>query len=503
MRNLAAGLTISLALSVSACGESGPGDAPSGLVPEDAAVYGTVILDPSGDQEQAVRDIAARFPGGEEIDAQIEKGLSETFREDGLSYEEDVEPWLGDEAAFFVSRVREDAADAAVIVETTDEDAAREAFEKGSGGEAKERSYEGTDYLLEDETAYGVVDGHAVVGTEPGLKAAVDTAGSGDSIEGSERVEEALDRLPDDTLASAYFDGRKLLSAIGPEGAVLAPFLNVFDEPYVLGLSAESDAVVLDTTLPAAFSSFAAPLVFGSATDAVLDLPADSFYAAGQPELGESISSLVRLFAGAAGGEEKIDEQVRAATGLDLDEDILGWMGDLGAFASGTSLAQLGAGAVIETKDPDASRRAIEVLGRLARREADPGTTFGPLTLPGGGDGFSVQSAELPQPLHVVQRGERVAVALGDDSAEALLEPGDTLGEDSTFGDAADRLGEGYEVANYLDVAPILELADSEGASDDPGYREAKPYLEPFARLVAGTRKDGDVVLTRTRVELR
>jgi len=58
-------------------------------------------------------------------------------------------------------------------------------------------------------------------------------------------------------------------------------------------------------------------------------------------------------------------------------------------------------------------------------------------------------------------------------------------------------------VANFLDFAPILELAESEGASSDPEYGEAKPYLEPFARLVAGTRKDGDVVLSRTRVELR
>jgi len=503
MRTPAAVLTLVLALIQAGCGDSGSGSPASGLVPEGAAVYGTFTLDPKGDQESAVRDIAARFPGGDDIDAQIEKGLSEAFRESGLDYGDDVEPWIGEEAAFFVSGVREDDADAAVVVETTDEDAAQEAFEKAGPGEAKERSYEGTDYLLRDETASGVVEGRAVIGTEAALKAAVDTAESGDSIEGVERVEEALDRLPDDPLASVYFDGRKLLSAIGPGGALLAPFVQVFDEPYVLSLSVESDAVVLDTTLPAALSAFAAPLLFGRGTDAVLDLPADSFYAAGQPEVGDTITTLVDLFAAAAGGREQIDQQVRAATGLDLEKDILAWMGDLGAFASGTSVEELGAGAVIETKDPGTSRRTIEVLGRLARREADSDATFGPLTLPGGGDGFSVESPELPKPAHVVQRGERVAIALGDESAQALLEPGDTLGEDAGFNDAAERLGDGFEVANFLDFAPILELAESEGASSDPEYGEAKPYLEPFARLVAGTRKDGDVVLSRTRVELR
>jgi hypothetical protein len=503
MRTLALALTALSILVLSACGDSGSGGAASGLVPEGAAVYGTVTLDPQGEQESAVRDIAGRFPDGDQLDEQIEKGLTETFREDGLNYAEDVKPWLGDEAAFFVSRVRENDADAAVIVETTDEDATREAFQKSGAGKAKERSHKGTDYLLEDETAYGVVDGRAVLGTEAGFKAAVDTGDSGASIEDAERVEEALDRLPDEALASVYFDGRKLLSSLGPEGALFAPFVSAFNEPYVVGVSAESDAVVVDSTVPAALAGLAAPLFLGTGTGAVKDLPADSFFAAGQPEVGKSIGQLVRLFASAAGGQQQVEAQVRQATGLDLNDDILAWMGDLGAFASGTSLEELRAGAVIETKDPGASRRALEVLGRLARREVDPGTTVSALSLPGGGDGFTLESPEVPQPVHVAQRGERVAIALGDESAEALLEPTDTLGEDPGFTDASGRLGEGFEASNYLVFVPILELAENEGAAQDEGYQEAKPYLEPLARLVAGTRKDGDVALSRTRVEFR
>ncbi|CAN5548638.1 hypothetical protein BH20ACT19_BH20ACT19_12480 [soil metagenome] len=49
----------------------------------------------------------------------------------------------------------------------------------------------------------------------------------------------------------------------------------------------------------------------------------------------------------------------------------------------------------------------------------------------------------------------------------------------------------------------MLELAESAGAASDPEYEQAKPYLEPFARLVAGTKEDGDAVLSRTRIELR
>ena len=67
-------LTALSILALTACGDSGSGGSASGLVPEGAAVYGTITLDPTGDQESAVRDIAERFPGGDELDEQIEKG---------------------------------------------------------------------------------------------------------------------------------------------------------------------------------------------------------------------------------------------------------------------------------------------------------------------------------------------------------------------------------------------------------------------------------------------
>ena len=470
-------------------------------------MYAEVTLDPEGSQEQAVRDIAKRFPGGENLEEQIERGLAEGLREEGLDYAKDVKPWLGDEAVFFAADVREDDADAAAVIATEDEDATLEAFKKVGEGDARERAYEGTDYLLDDETAYGVVDGHAVIGTEGGLRAAVDASiEGGNTIGDSDRVRESFDRLPDDRLAAAYFDGRKLLSAAGPAGAVFGGLARAFQEPYVFGLSAESDAVVVDSTLPRSLTALALPLFLGSGTDAIGELPADSWFAVGQPELGRSLQAVLRLVSGAVavGGQDELEEQLRAETGLDLNEDILAWMGDLGAFASGTSLAELRAGAVIETKEPATSRRTLTALGKLARREADPGTRVRRLSLPGGGDaGFSIESTELPEPVHVVQRGRRVAVGFGDDSAQQLLEPKETLGEDRDFEGAAERLGDGYAVGNYLELAPILELVENEGEGTDPDYQEAKPYIEPFSGLVAGTKKEGDVVLSRTRVELR
>jgi len=494
-----------LAISVlGGCGNSSSGSAAAGLVPEDSAVYGEIVLDPEGDQQDAIEEIAGRFPGGDDLDAQIAKGLSEALQDSGLDYGKDIEPWLGDDAVFFVTDVREEGAEGALIVPTDDEDATRAAFEKIKG-KPKKRTYEDVDYLLaEDEAAYGVIDGNAVLGTEAGLKQAVDTAAGDRSIEDSDRADEALARL-DDPLLSVYIDGSKLAGAFaGPEAALAAPLLEGFDEPFVVGVTAEPDALVVDSTIPAAAAAFAAPyLLSGGGTEVVSELPADSFFAVGQAELGEALTGFFDLIERAGAGGGAIDDQVEAATGLNLERDILAWMGDLGGFARGTSPLEIDGGVVVLSKDPGSSRRALDALRDLARKSTGQGERVMPLGLPGGGDGFTLESQDLPQPIHIVQRADRVVAAYGDQAAEALLEPSQPLSDDQEFTDASERLGEGYEVSSYVAFEPIIELVDGVVGSGDEDYAQAKPYLEAFSRLITGSKKEGESVASRTRIELR
>ena len=76
------------------------------LAPARSLIYGEATLDPSEDQQRAIDALIEKFPGegsaGERIRGLLEKAFSES--DTGLSFEDDVEPWLGDEAGFFVSR---------------------------------------------------------------------------------------------------------------------------------------------------------------------------------------------------------------------------------------------------------------------------------------------------------------------------------------------------------------------------------------------------------------
>src|SRR5215203_1969315 len=88
------------------CGNEGSSaSGPATLAPAGSVVYAEATLDPDEDQQAAIESLIEKFPGqgsaGERIRGLLEKAFSEP--EIGLSYADDIEPWLGDRAGFFLS----------------------------------------------------------------------------------------------------------------------------------------------------------------------------------------------------------------------------------------------------------------------------------------------------------------------------------------------------------------------------------------------------------------
>ena len=466
----------------------------SELVPAGSVIYGEATLKPEGDQKEAIDAILAKFPGGGEAGDKlkdlIEKGLRES--EAPISFKEDIEPWLGDEAAFFVSNLSPngDAQSAAGLIATDDEDKAREALEKSAEGKLTKKDYKDVEYLTdESEEAGAVFDGFLVLGTEEGVKAAIDTSKGGKKLSEDESYKNALDDAADDRLGFVYMNSPELLRALRESGTPLPDsFGKFFEEPLVATLDADEDGVVFEGTLP---EEIGRASLFGQASDMVEELPGDSWLGMAQTDFGKLIDFYVDAFAGIAGGRDAIEQQLKQATGLDLQKDVIAWMGDFGVFVRGTSVSELDGALIVETTDEAASGRFISALERLAKAQGQGQVRVGPLTAPGGGTGFTASGAVIPKPIHVFQKSGRVVFAYGDAAASDAVNPGDKLGDAADYTAARDSLGD-YDISFFLLTQPILDLVESTGAATDADWQKAKPYLEPLNALVGGTSGDGD-----------
>jgi len=508
-RRVVLGLTLLVAcltaVALAACGSDTGASAPTALTPEGAVIYGEATIKPEGDQKQALDELASKVPGGKspgELAKQlVESGLQES--DSKLSYDKDVKPWLGDTAAFFVSNVSNgEVAGAAALLKADDEDAANDAIDKAAKGKGKKVTYKDVEYRrIDSKSAAGVVDGFVVAGNERGVKAAIDVSkDDARPIEDSDTYDKALEDLPDDRLGFVFINMPKLLDSVRDTvgSSMLGRFGKLFSEPYVISADADADGVEFSTTLPQSLSNLIIPL-FGEGTDLIRDLPGNSWAALAQPNLGKTLDYYVDLFAEQAGGRDKVEQTVRQATGLDLQRDIIGWMGDFGVFVRGETVPGINGALLIETTDPSASDRALAVLKRQLAR--DDNVTVGKLSAPGGGEGFTVRSSDSPQPIHIFRKGDRVVGAYGDAAAAEAVKSQAPLGDADDFKSATSALGDGYDISTFVSMAPILDLLESSGqVTSDPSWAKTKPYLEALGAIVGGTKKQGDRLEQKVRV---
>jgi hypothetical protein len=341
------------------CGsDESSSSAAAGLAPAGSVMYGEASLKPEGDQKAAIDSLIEKFPGqgsaGDRIRSLMEKAFSES--DSGLSYGKDVEPWLGDEAAFFLTRLgaNGDNGDGGLLVATEDEEKAKAALDKAIDG--KKAEYKGTEYFTEENGAAGVVDGWVVIATVPGLKAAVDVADDGRSLEDDEDFQKTLENAPEERLGYFYINSPAFVKALqqSPGGAQLGQFREFFKEPFLATINADDSGVRFEATVP---KSLAAGFpVVAEGADLAGQLPADSWLAMAQPDLGKTVDRYVTAFGAQLGGRDTIEQQFKSTTGLDLQEDVLSWMGDWGVFVRGTSVAELNGALIVETSDEEKTR---------------------------------------------------------------------------------------------------------------------------------------------------
>ena len=96
-----------------------------------------------------------------------------------------------------------------------------------------------------------------------------------------------------------------------------------------------------------------------------------------------------------------------AETGLDLEEDVLSWMGDAGLFVRGTNMQEVGGGLVVESSDPAKTSTLLETAQRML---VEGGLQPQPAS-EGDLEGFSMQAPGMPAPVYFLG-GDRLVITL-------------------------------------------------------------------------------------------
>jgi Protein of unknown function (DUF3352) len=494
---------------VAACGggaASGEGD-PSTAVPGDADFYVEVVVRPEGDLREDALTAAGKVLATPDAEREIRELIDRVFAQNpdvDLDYGRDVAPWLGERAGLWADAA---AGGAVALLAATDTDEAWESIQAATrrdGKRATERSHRGVDYLVDDDgSAAGIVDDFAAFGTEPELKRTIDAAG-GDSLADNDDYREGLDGLADDRLAHFYADLRAVFSLAAqsdPQTAremqqleALIPFDRL--PPLTGALLANGDRIALDVGAHIEGNALRNLGAFTGVpgTPLVREVPADSWAALGSPRVGESYRVLLDQV---GGGIAK--QQLESELGLDLDQDVLSWIGDMVIFVRGTTLDTLDGGAVLEVTDEERAAAGFgKIVGLLRTRgQLDPQ----PVRIDGAETAFAVDEG-TPKPIVFARSDDRVVVTYGEDAAAEALDPGETFGDSDLYEQAKSLLDDDVDPGIVLSMPALLEVVESSGETD-ASFERARRYLEPLTVIAVGGGLDGDRANGRVAVGLK
>ena len=502
---------------------------PLEMVPHGAFFYSHVTLDPDTDQEAALDALAEKFPrfgSRQKVIDEVKDLIQEGLEEEDFSYEDDIDSWLGGQVAFFslvpslpsgtppTGTASQPEFEAAGLIATKDADAARDFIDKvdrKTDGGSENQTYEGVEYRVDEgDGAVGLVEDFVVVGTEAGFKKVVDTVQRDDAktLVDDKRFQEATEKLREDRLALVYLDLKPVLREIAKASPVpfdlsTGPFSFGFEHPLTAIFYAQENGAVIESVRRAPKEGALAEAALEGANDPGLlpELPGDTWGAVGVPNFGDTLRATFEALPQAIPGFDPsaLLRRFENESGIDAEEDVLSWIGALGFFVQGDTLAELGGGAVIETTDPAASTRLVIKLAKLV---GQAGTKVGalPKSLGPGVKGFSVQEPGQLQPVNFAAADDRVVIAYGNEATAGALGAGDRFEQSDVYVTGRETLGEDLIPSAIFDIETIIGLVESSAPVPENYEGEVKPFLDPLSVIVFGGKLEGDTVTSRVVV---
>jgi hypothetical protein len=505
-----------LATLLTACGgEAADGEAdPATAVPADAPVYVEVAVRPDGALREDTLAAAGRVLRTDDPEGRIRELVDQAFAEsdEEVDYDRDIEPWLGERVGLWANAPAGAAEQPpfVALMATTDTELALDSLERTDreGAFSTERSYRDTTYRLDEGFAYGAVGDFIAFGREPELKRTIDAL-EGDSLAESARYRESVGQFGDDRLGRFFVDTNTLFELGSRQDGSTEDFrrfremLGLEELPPVAGaFAADGERLALDVSLAAegdALDRLGALTGSAGSTPLLEELPGDAWLAGGAADYGETLRTLFDQLAGAFGGAVA-EEQFRQQTGLDLQEDVFSWIGDVAYFVRGETPQTLDGGVVIEVTD---EQRAADAFGKLVGVIRTQGAADArPVRIEGADTAFAISDAATPQPVILARGQGRVVAAYGEDAAAQALAADEPLADSELHSRGEAILGHDVSPTVLVSMPAILRLVDASPGAADPEWAQVRPYLEAYDVVAGGGGREGEQVRGRVAAGL-
>ncbi len=553
---LVAGSALAATLALAGCGSVGSSGTtvdPASVVPASAPVFLGADVRPTGSEKTYALAVGSALTHRQDPYKQLAAVL-QTPGSPAIDYSRDVAPWLGPRAGLFVTSASgasallgiaeqgllgtgstgaefpfgPGGAQGAVVLDTSDAGKAKSFVEsQASHAGAARARYRGISYRrTTGGVAFAMVERFAVLGSDAGVRAVIDTAAGGSSLRAAPDYSRLLAHSPPGTLAHLFANPTALGRQAGKGGqggggapatgaAAGAGVVSLFAGAREANISVVPGSNVLsiytDSRASGATGAPGGLLASGTSGASALEaLPGDSWLALGLGNLGQTlgadISGLGEL-AGAVGGAVGSGEQqsgtisvggliegllapLKAMTspGAQARRDFTSWMGSGGVFASGTGLLELKGAVVIESRNPAASRAAV---GKLAALLARTGDSTRAVSIPGTEAAAQVQVRGLPVQLDIASGrttagGTLFVLGLGQASVTDALHPASALVSSPTKTFAEQRIGEGIAPSLIFNVSTLVGLLEGVGLTEDPAFAKIAPYAHAITTAVGG-----------------
>jgi hypothetical protein len=472
------------------CGGGGGGSVdvgPAAAVPANTPIYLDATVKPTGNAQANVNAALSKVlnttdPGSKVISL-IDK--QKTASGQPVNYQTDIAPWLGQKAAVFFTTLGQNSQGASVI-ETTNPQAALAFAQKANGTNGQPKTIDGVSVQTSQDgsTSYATDGDFLLVGDLSGVQAAIQ-ADKGDSLGDDSDFKDAIGDLPDDRLGTVYTVPKTFIDALGSQfdAASKSALENSsgqnLDEPVAGALTATADSFQLE-------AKGGSQGVDTPESSLIGDVPGQSWLALGIGNLGDQVKRSLDQLKDQIPNFDSIQSQIEQTTGSSLDQ-LTGALGDAVVYVQGTTQQTLTGALVVQSKDPSLTGRLLNQLQGLLQL----GGKIKPLQLSGGGTGFQMSDPSIPRPIEIAQQGDKLVIGYGAGSAEASFNPAQKLSDSPVYTQAHGQTSSlGTDL--FVSLQPIFQLAEASGASSDPQYRQAKPYLDALSYVVTGSGSSGD-----------